>query len=152
LISLPIYCGAVLRATVFLAIVLEVVLAIFANQSAALTNLFTASGLLPCIIYLATVILYIVTRHKLPRARGFDLGRFEWPVVTLAALWLLFELSIFRDAQFAEPWKYAAGMFIIGLVYFAWMLARQPESLRAPTSDTPASAPTSAELSAGRGL
>jgi len=144
--------GTPLRATVFLAIVLEVVLAIFANQSAALTNLFTASSLLPCIIYLATVILYIVTRHKLPRARGFDLGRFEWPVVTLAALWLLFELSIFRDAQFAEPWKYAAGMFIIGLVYFAWMLVRQPESLRAPTSDTPASAPTSAELSAGRGL
>jgi len=143
--------GTPLMATVFLAIVLEVVLAVFANQSAALTNLFTASSLLPCIIYLATVILYIATRHKLPPARGFDLGRFEWPVVVLAALWLLFELSIFRDAQFGEPWKYAVGMFVIGLVYFAWMLARQPESLRAPASDTVASAPASAELSAGRG-
>lgn len=36
------------------------------------------------IIYLATVILYVCTRHKLPRSHGFNLGAFEWPVVMLA--------------------------------------------------------------------
>jgi len=140
--------GTPLAATVFLGVVLELVLGAFANQSAALTNLFSASSLLPCLIYLSTVILYVVTRHKLPRASGFNLGAFEWPVVILAGLWILFELSIFRDAQFAEPWKYAIAMFAIGLVYFVWMLARAPEALRAVGTPQPPERPDASVHSA----
>jgi len=97
---------------------IEVVLAIFAT----LTNLFSAATLLPAIIYLSTVILYISTHNKLPQTQGFSLGVFEWPVVILAFVWLIFEISIFRDASFAIPWLYIAIMFGLGLLYFIWML------------------------------
>lgn len=91
-------------ATVLCGMVMEIVLAIFANQTATLQNLFSTTTIQPLIIYLSTVILYMCTRHKLPRSRGFNLGVFEWPVVVLALVWLIFELSIFRDSSFKTPW------------------------------------------------
>ncbi len=120
-----------LTATVLCGVILEVVLAIFANQTNTLVNLFSASSLLPAIIYLATVILYVSTRHKLPRGEGFRLGAFEWPVIILALVWLVFELSIFRDQSFVTPWLYVGIMFGIGLLYFAYMLITQPHVLKA---------------------
>jgi len=121
--------GTPVAATVLLAVVIEVVLAVFATQTNALSNLFSAATLLPTIIYLATVILYVVTRRKLPRAQGFSLGAFEWPVVILSLIWLLFELAIFRDAQFATPWMYCLVMVGLGVLYFIWMLITQPKVL-----------------------
>ena len=68
-------------ATLFCGILIVVVLAIFAllgilvpSQSNTLTNLFSAATLLPAIIYLATVVLYIYARRKLPETHGFKLG------------------------------------------------------------------------------
>jgi len=110
--------------------VLEVVLASFANQKATLQNLFSTTTILPLIIYLATVILYMCTRHKLPRSHGFNLGAFEWPVVLLALVWLVFELSIFRDSSFKTPWLYTMVMFAIGLLYFLFMFLTQPDVLK----------------------
>lgn len=124
--------GTPVIATIFCGILIEVVLAIFATQTNTLINLFSAATLLPAIIYLSTVILYISTRNKLPQAQGFSLGVFEWPVVVLALVWLIFEISIFRDASFAIPWLYIAIMFGLGLLYFIWMLIRQPDALRTP--------------------
>lgn len=124
--------GTPFIATIFCGILIEVVLAIFATQTNTLINLFSAATLLPAIIYLSTVILYISTRNKLPQAQGFSLGVFEWPVVVLALVWLIFEISIFRDASFAIPWLYIAIMFGLGLLYFIWMLIRQPDALRTP--------------------
>ncbi|GAC1358489.1 MAG: amino acid permease [Ktedonobacteraceae bacterium] len=114
--------GTPVAATILLGVLIEVVLAIFANQTNALQSLFSASSLLPTIIYLATVILYVSTRNKLPSANAFKLGVFEWPIIVLSLLWLLFELAIFRDAQFVTPWLYSVIMFAIGLIYFVWML------------------------------
>lgn len=119
-----------LLATILCGILIEVILAVFATQPNTLTSLFSASSLLPAIIYLSTVLLYIFTRHKLPKARGFDLGRFEWPVMILALIWLVFELSIFRDASFKTPWLYTLVMFVIGLLYFAYMLVAKPHLLK----------------------
>ncbi len=124
--------GTPVIATIFCGILIEVVLAIFAMQTNTLTNLFSAATLLPAIIYLATVILYVSTRNKLPQVQGFSLGAFEWPVVILALVWLVFELSIFRDASFAAPWLYTIIMFGLGLLYFIWMLVREPHVLRTP--------------------
>jgi len=128
--------GTPLAATLLCGILIEVVLAAFAllgilvpGQSTTLGNLFSAATLLPAIIYLATVILYIYARRKLPEARGFSLGAWEWPIIILSVIWLLFELSIFRDAQFAAPWIYSLVMFAIGLVYFVWMLVTRPNVL-----------------------
>ncbi len=128
-----------IAATVLLAVLLEVVLAVFANQQNALTNLFTASTLLPAIIYLGTVILYVVTRNKLPYdERAFRLGAFEWPVIILSIVWLVFEIAIFRDAQFVQPWLYTIVMFAIGLIYFVYMLVSPAKVLeRQPELTTP---------------
>jgi amino acid transporter len=122
--------GTPLTTTILTGIVCEIVLAIFANQTNSLINLFSASTLLPAVIYLCTVILYIYSRRKLPQTHGFRLGVFEWPVIVLSLIWLLFELAIFRDKSFALPWAYCGIMFGIGLLYFIWMLVAQPEVLR----------------------
>ena len=123
-------------ATALSFVLIEIVLAVFAyvstlpSQAAALTNLFGAATLMPAIIYLATVLLYVAARNRLPESRGFSLGRWEWPVIVLSLVWLLFELSIFRDASFKAPWVYLLIMVAIGLVYFAYLLFAQPQTLR----------------------
>jgi amino acid transporter len=130
--------GTPVAATLMLGILIEVVLAvfagigIFANQTNTLVNLFGAATLLPAIIYLATVILYIGARRKLPQTHGFSLGAFEWPIIVLALVWLVFELLIFRDKSFATPWLYSIIMFALGLIYFGWMLIMRPQVLRTP--------------------
>src|SRR6266516_4129135 len=98
--------GTPVATTLLSGILCEVVLAIFANQPNTLISLFSASTLLPAIIYLVTVILYIYARRKLPQTHGFSLGMFEWPIIVLSLVWLLFEISIFRDSSFALPWIY----------------------------------------------
>jgi amino acid transporter len=120
-----------LGATVLCGIVLVVILAGFANQTTALQNLFSTAAILAVLIYLATVILYACTRHKFPRREhGFHLGPFEWPVVVLALVWLVFELSIFRDATFTTPWLYILLMFGIGLLYFLFMFVTRRDVLK----------------------
>lgn len=133
--------GTPVAATIFGGFLIEIVLAvfaglgIFANQASPLGYLFSAATLLPAIIYLATVILYIVARHKLPAMRGFSLGVFEWPIIVLALVWLLFELAIFRDASFVAPWLYSLIMFGIGLIYFVWLLIARPDVLKSSAQE-----------------
>jgi amino acid transporter len=122
--------------TVLVGVVCQVVLGvfaglgIFAGQTNTLANLFGASTLLPAIIYFLTVIFYIVVRRRLPHVENaFSLGIFEWPVIVLSLVWLIWELSIFRDAQFATPWVYCLIMFALGLIYFVWMLVSRPKAL-----------------------
>ncbi len=129
--------GTPVAATLFCGILIVVVLAVFAllgilvpSQSSTLTNLFSAATLLPAIIYLATVVLYIYARRKLPETHGFKLGVWEWPIIVLSVIWLVFELSIFRDPQFRAPWVYSLIMFGIGLIYFFWMLVTRPKVLQ----------------------
>lgn len=124
--------GTPVAATLLIGVLTEIVLAIFANQSNALSNLFGAATLLPAIIYLSTVLMYTFTRRKLPPAQGFSLGAFEWPIIIFAIIWLVFELLIFRDAQFATPWIYTLVMFALGLIYFVFLLVRQPQNLARP--------------------
>ena len=125
-----------IASTVLVGILCQIVLAVFAglgiffSQTNTLANLFGASTLLPAIIYFLTVIFYIVVRRRLPRVENaFSLGIFEWPVIVLSLVWLVWELSIFRDAQFATPWFYCLIMFALGLIYFVWMLVTRPKAL-----------------------
>ncbi len=130
--------GTPVAAILLCGILIEVVLAAFSgygiitNQTTTLFNLFSAATLLPAIIYLATVILYIYARRKLPQTLGFSLGAFEWPIIVLSVIWLLFELAIFRDSSFAAPWLYSLVMFALGLIYFVWMLVTRPKVLQTP--------------------
>lgn len=110
------------NATIFVAIIGQVILALFSQQTDALFSLFSAATLLPAIIYAVTVLMYAVKRHQLPPSQGFTLGAWEVPVLILAIAWLAFELAIFRDASFAKPWFYVAIMFGIGALYLGYLL------------------------------
>ncbi|WP_378941195.1 APC family permease [Mesorhizobium sp. ANAO-SY3R2] len=110
------------NSTIFVAVIGQVILALFSQQTDALFALFSAATLLPAIIYAVTVVIYALKRNKLPPSQGFRLGAWETPVLLVAFLWLAFELAIFRDASFAKPWFYVAVMFVIGAVYLVYLL------------------------------
>jgi amino acid transporter len=116
--------GTPLNATLFVTIIAELILAGFAQSQNALFTLFSAATLLPAVIYFGTVLMYLVKRKSLPPTMGFTLGAWEMPVIIGALVWLAFELSIFRDAQFANSWKYVGAMLAVGAVYLAVFLAR----------------------------
>ncbi|KQV07082.1 amino acid permease [Leifsonia sp. Root112D2] len=117
--------GTPTAATGLVFVVAQLILAVFALQTDALFSLFAAATLLPAVIYAATVLLYIIKRKSLPPSKGFSLGRFEIPVIVLAAVWLVFELLIFRDASFATAWVYVAIMVGIGAIYLVFLLIRR---------------------------
>lgn len=112
-----------LIATAVVGVILEVVLAAFTTSTDVLFKLFSAATLMPAIIYFVTVLLYVVKRKSLPAEKGFNLGKWEWPVIIIALVWLVFELLIFRDASFHGPWLYLGVMVLVGLVYFVYMIA-----------------------------
>ncbi|QIZ38143.1 amino acid permease [Saccharopolyspora sp. ASAGF58] len=116
--------GTPMNASVFMFVVSQIVLALFARSTQALFSLFSAATLLPALIYAATVVLYVAKRRSLPPSKGFELGRLEIPVLVLAVVWLAYELLIFRDASFAEPWLYVLVMFAIGALYLIYLLVR----------------------------
>ena len=124
----------------------EAILAVFAERTGVLFKLFSAATLLPALLYLATVVLFAVRRRRLPASRGFDLRRWETPVLILALVYLVFEMSIFRDASFKDPWIYVGVMAAVGLIYFAYLMVRHGprglampdiESIDAQVSDRP---------------
>ncbi|MEU5977047.1 APC family permease [Streptomyces sp. NPDC047315] len=117
--------GTPLNATLFIFLVAQAVLASFAMTTDALFSLFSAATLLPAIIYAGTVLMYVVKRKSLPPTQGFSLGRWEIPVIVVASVWLVYELLIFRDASFRDPWLYVLVLFAIGAVYFAFLLVRR---------------------------
>ena len=125
--------GTPRNATVLVFVVSEIVLAVFAERTGVLFKLFGAATLLPAILYLVTVTTYAVRRNRLPESHGFKLGRWETPVLVLSLVWLLFEMSIFRDASFKDPWIYIGVMSAIGLIYLVWLLvAKGRRSLDMP--------------------
>ncbi len=144
--------GTPLIATVVVGVLLEIVLAAFAHNSNALSNLFSAATLMPAIIYFLTVLLYVATRRKLPGEHGFNLGRWENPVIAVSVVWLVFELSIFRDHSFSKPWLYIGIIVAIGLLYFAYMLLTHrslamPGPLTTPEAQLHESGDAASELS-----
>jgi amino acid transporter len=113
------------NATVFYTVLALVILLVFTSVSSnALFTLFSAASLLPAIIYASTVVLFIGKRKQLPASDKFNLGRWEIPVVVVAVVWLVFELSLFRDSSFKETWLYVLAMVVVGGVYLAAMLAK----------------------------
>jgi amino acid transporter len=117
--------GTPLNAMMFMLVIGQIILAVFGFYSAdALFALFSAATLLPALIYAGTVLLYIVKRKSLPPTKGFDLGKWETPVLVVSAVWLLYELAIFRGESFRDPWLYVLVLLAIGGVYFGFLLFR----------------------------
>jgi amino acid transporter len=110
------------NATVAVAVIAAAILGVFSANTDALFILFSAATLLPALIYAGTVALYLIKRNHLPASRGFTLGRWEIPVLVIAVIWLIFELAIFRDAIFRDPWLYVLAMVAIGAIYLGYLL------------------------------
>lgn len=117
--------GTPLKATLLYVILAQAILAIFSHNEAALFTLFGAASLLPAIIYASTVVLYLVKRRTIPRNGKFELGKWETPVIVVAAVWLAFELLIFRDASFKDAWLYVLVMVVIGAIYLVALLSKR---------------------------
>lgn len=107
------------------------ILLVLMNNTNALVQLFTASTLMPAVLYLLTVLLYVFTAHRHPTESGyFTLGRWEWPVIVGSIVWLVYELSVliipsdFRTAQY-----YALGAIGVGAVVFVVMRMLEPGAM-----------------------
>ena len=130
--QVPRATGGPAWATILAAVIGAAITLVLINHTAALTTLFTASTIMPALLYASTVLLYIFTarRHR-GQAGHFSLGRFEIPVIAGALIWLAYELiiligpAVFRDAQY-----YVLGALGVGVLFYAgqWLLA--PDAMR----------------------
>jgi amino acid transporter len=97
----------------------------------ALFKLFTAGTILPVLIYLATVLLFVGVKKKLDsHPGGFELGRWETPVIALALLWLVFELTVLLfPSEFWDAVKLVGVMILLGGVVYAGFSIFAPGAL-----------------------
>src|SRR5690242_11776243 len=147
-------------ATILAAVLSGAIALVLRTHTAALITLFTASTIMPALLYAGTVLLYVFTSRRRgagesgERPRPF--GRYEIPVVAGAVIWLAYELIIligpseFRDAQY-----YVLGALGVGLLVYIgqWILEpgamRVEEGAHGADALTDASAPSTGGTPAG---
>ncbi len=119
-------------ATILAAVIGAIITLVLRTHTAALATLFTASTIMPALLYAATVVLYVLAgRRRNERGERFSLGRWEIPVVAGALIWLVYELiiliapSAFRDAQY-----YVLGSLGLGLIVYAVQWILEPRAMR----------------------
>ena len=119
-------------ATILAAVLGAVISLVLINHTSALVTLFTASTIMPALLYTSTVLMYVfVGRQRRGEAGFFSLGRWEIPVIAGALLWLAYELIIligpkeFRDAQY-----YVLGALGVGLVFYIGQWVLEPAAMR----------------------
>jgi len=134
--QVPRATGGPAWATVLAAVLSAIIALALRTHIGALTTLFTASTIMPALLYAGTVLLYVIT----VRARGTrgeegtqarPFGRFELPILVGAIIWLVYELCIligpkeFRDAQY-----YVLGALGVGLVFYVVQLVTEREAMQ----------------------
>ena len=123
-------------ATILAAVLSGAIALALRTHTAALTTLFTASTIMPALLYAGTVLLYVATarRRGVGESQGTTprpFGKFELPIVAGAVIWLAYELIIligpgeFRDAQY-----YVLGALGVGLVFYIVQLVTEREAMR----------------------
>jgi hypothetical protein len=119
-------------ATLLVAFLSASLVLVLRNNTDALVSLFTASTLMPAILYTGTVVLYVVVaRNSQPQPGYFHLGRWEGPVVVGALVWLAYELIILiAPSDFRTAQRYALGALLLGLLVFGLMLVIEPVAMR----------------------
>jgi len=126
-------------ATVLAAVLGGVITLVLINHTSALATLFTASTIMPALLYAGTVLLYVLTSPR--RGRGEHhrpFGKWEIPVIAGALIWLAYELiiligpAVFRDAQY-----YVLGALGLGLVIYVVQLIVEPRAMRTEPGQSP---------------
>jgi hypothetical protein len=122
-------------ATILAAVIGAVITLVLRTHTAALVTLFTASTIMPALLYASTVLLYVFAgRRRSGLAGHFSLGRWEGAVIAGALVWLAYELIIligpseFRDAQY-----YVLGALVLGLVVWVVQQFLEPGAMRTET-------------------
>jgi amino acid transporter len=130
-------------ATVLAAVLGAAITLVLRTHTSALATLFTASTIMPALLYAGTVLLYVFTsrRRGTQEAEGTNhapFGRYKIPVVGGALIWLAYELIIligpseFRDAQY-----YVLGALGLGLVFYVVQLVTEPRAMRTEPGQEP---------------
>lgn len=132
LTSVPRPTGGPVWATAFGAGTSLAIVLAFAGNPDALTQLLGAAALMPALLYASTVVLFIATRSEYePHPDDFSLGRWEWPVVAGAVVWLFIEVCIFLlPGDFRTAQEYALGSLVIGAIVFAYVMVTKRDALR----------------------
>jgi amino acid transporter len=119
-------------ATILAAVIGMAITLVLRTHTSALITLFTASTIMPAILYASTVLLYVFAgRRRRGQTGHFSLGRWEIPVIVGALVWLTYELiiligpGIFRDAQY-----YVLGALGVGLVFYLVQWLLEPAAMR----------------------
>ena len=123
-------------ATVLAAVIGAVITLVLRTHTGALVTLFTASTIMPALLYAGTVLLYVLTSRRRggqgeAGATPRPFGRWELPIVAGALIWLAYELiiligpGVFRDAQY-----YVLGALAVGLVFYVVQLLTEREAIR----------------------
>jgi amino acid transporter len=119
-------------ATVLAAVLGALITLVLRTHTSALVTLFTASTIMPALLYASTVLLYVFAGRRRRGQEGhFSLGRWEIPVIAGALIWLAYELIIligpdeFRDAQY-----YVLGALGLGLVFYVVQWLIEPAAMR----------------------
>jgi amino acid transporter len=131
--QVPKATGGPTWATALAAVIGGAITLVLRTHTGALETLFTASTIMPAILYTSTVLLYVYARwrHRGSSAR-VALGRWEIPVIVGALVWLAYELiiligpSVFRDAQY-----YVLGALGVGLLFYIGQWLLEPSAMRA---------------------
>jgi amino acid transporter len=130
-------------ATVLAAVLGAVITLVLRTHTSALATLFTASTIMPALLYAGTVLLYVFTSRwrgtqEAEGASRASFGRYKIPVVGGALIWLAYELIIligpseFRDAQY-----YVLGALGLGLVFYVVQLVTEPRAMRTEPGQDP---------------
>ncbi|MFJ2684302.1 amino acid permease [Pseudomonas sp. NPDC087342] len=121
--------GGPLWATVLAGFVSIGIVLSFYTSPDALTQLLGAATLFPALLYSGTVLLYIFTRHKqVNHPDDFNLGKWEWPVVAGACIWLFVEMCVFIiPSDFRVAQMYVLASMASGFVVFltVWITRRK---------------------------
>jgi amino acid transporter len=134
--QVPRATGGPAWATVLAAVLSGAIALVLRTHTAALATLFTASTIMPALLYAGTVLLYVFTsRRRGSResqgSRPGPFGKFEIPVIAGAMIWLVYELIVligpseFRDAQY-----YVLGALGLGLVFYVVQLVTERDAMR----------------------
>lgn len=116
------------------AIILVSVVAIILTFNAdSVTSLYGAVAVLAAMVYLITVVSFAVGAKGEEGAGHFHLGRFRWPIIVLAVLWLLAEIAILTVPEQFHTVAIASGATLAaGLILYPIIGRRRP--IRGPKS------------------
>ncbi len=129
--QVPRATGGPTWATVLAAVLGAAITLVLRTHTAALVTLFTASTIMPALLYGSTVLLYVFTARRRRERGHFSLGRWEIPVIAGALIWIAYELIVligpaeFRDAQY-----YVLGSLGLGLIFYAGQWLLEPGAMR----------------------